>query len=100
MAGFLLFGGILPAVMPRRIGFAVAALLVTLFAVRTAVLAAVWHGHQHELAAFRTVVAGVAPGDRVLVAAVSPEEAPGYWQHGPRSRILSTGVRLDTHSNT
>ena len=37
------------------------------------------------------------PGTRVLVASVSPEEAPDYWQNAPLSRQLSLGIRLDRH---
>ena len=45
----------------------------------------------------RTVIATVRPDDRVFVAAVSPDEAPTYWQNGPLSRRLSVGLRLDSH---
>ena len=41
----------------------------------------------------RAVIATVAPGARVFLASVSPEEAPGYWHDGPLSRRLSNGIR-------
>ena len=62
-----------------------------------AVVALAWHGHRHDIADLRAVIATVEPGARVLVASVSPEEAPDYWQNVPLSRQLSKGIRLDHH---
>jgi hypothetical protein len=93
MLGFLLFGALLPYGLPR-----VAAVAFTmLFAVRMAVVLVVWWQYRGDLAALRTVIATVRPGDRVFIAAVSPEEAPPYWRDGPLSRRLSVGLRLDSH---
>jgi hypothetical protein len=97
MLGFLLFAGMLPSALPRSAGVAAAMIFTSLFIVRMATLAFAWHQHQHDFAAFRAVVATVEPGARVIVASVSPEEAPSYWRDGPLSRRLSNGIRLDYH---
>ena len=93
MLGFLLFGALLPCGMPRLAAVA----FTGLFAIRMAVLLAVWWQYRGDLAALRTVIASVRPDDRVFIAAVSPEEAPLYWKNGPLSRRLSVGLRLDGH---
>ncbi|HME26175.1 MAG TPA: hypothetical protein VKI44_33415 [Acetobacteraceae bacterium] len=97
MLGFLLFGAVLPAPLPRAAMLVVVTVFTLLFAGRMAVVALAWHGHRHDIADLRTVTASVEPGARVFVAAVSPEEAPDYWRNGPLSRMLSNGIRLDYH---
>jgi hypothetical protein len=97
MLGFLLFAAVdLSGVMPpvRR---AIAAGLYLLFAVRMAVLADAWTDHRQDLADLRAVIALVPPGARVDMTNVPPEEAPGYWDAGPRSRRLSNTLRTDFH---
>jgi hypothetical protein len=93
MLGFLLFGALLPCGLPRLAAVA----FTMLFAVRMAVVLVVWWQYRGDLAALRTVIANVRPDDRVFIAAVSPDEAPFYWQNGPLSRRLSVGLRLDSH---
>jgi hypothetical protein len=97
MLGFLLFAAVRPRQLPRWAVLAATPVFVTLFAVRMAVLALAWHGHAADLAGLRAVTAGLAPGDRVYVTAVTPAEAPEYWRHGPVTRRLSNGIRLDYH---
>ena len=97
MFGFLLFGAVLPAGLPRLAGSAATAVFAALFAIRIAVLATAWHGHQRDVADLRAVIATVQPGARVFVASVSPEEAPEYWRNSPLSRRLSYGNRLELH---
>jgi len=97
MFGFLLFGAVLPAGLPRLAGSAATAVFAALFAIRIAVLATAWHGNQRDVADLRAVIAIVQPGDRVFVASVSPEEAPAYWRNSPLSRRLSYGNRLELH---
>ena len=93
MFGFLLFGALLPYGLPRLAAVA----FTLLFAVRMAVVLVAWWQYRGDLAALRSVIAMVRPDDRVFIAAVSPEEAPTYWQNGPLSRRLSVGLRLDSH---
>jgi hypothetical protein len=97
MLAFLIFGGLMPTRLPRFAVCVLAAVLAGLFMTRMTVLAATWHGHQRDLRDLRAVTAPVEAGARVLVATVSPQEAPGYWEHGPLSRRLSTGIPLDAH---
>jgi hypothetical protein len=97
MLGFLLFGAVLPTGLPHAAAFAAGTVFTLLFAVRMAVVALAWHGHRHNVADMRAVIATVAPGARVFVASVSPEETPDYWRNGPPSRRLSNGIRTDEH---
>jgi hypothetical protein len=97
MLGFLLFGALLPAGLPRTATLSAATAFTLLFGIRMAVVAFAWQGHAHDIADLRRVIATVQPGTRVLVASVLPEEAPDYWQNAPLSRQLSLGIRLDRH---
>ena len=97
MLGFLLFGALLPTVLPRRATAVAATIFALLFTARMTTVAFAWHEHQHDVADVRAVIATVEPGARVFVASVSPEEAPAYWRDGPLSRELSNGIRLDYH---
>ena len=96
MLGFMLFAGVLP-VLPRRVAGAAGVAFAALFGVRMAVLAMAWHGHARDLADFRRVIAGVAPGTRVYLTSVPPAAAPEYWRHADRGRLLSDGTRTDYH---
>jgi hypothetical protein len=97
MLGFLLFGALLPAGLPRTAALSAATTFTLLFGIRMAVVAFAWQEHAHDIADLRRVIATVQPGTRVLVASVLPEEAPDYWQNAPLSRQLSQGIRLDRH---
>jgi len=68
-----------------------------LFGIRMAVVAFAWHGHGHDIADLRAIIASVRPGTRVMTVPVLPEEAPGYWRNAPLSRQLSLGIPLDRH---
>ena len=96
MLGFMLFGAVRPVLRPRIARLAGIA-FASLFAVRMAVLASAWHGHARDLAELRRVIADVPAGSRVYVASVTPADAPAYWQHGPRARLLSDGAQTDWH---
>jgi hypothetical protein len=67
------------------------------FAIRMSVVGYAWHEHQHDLNDLRAVIATVQPGEKVLTVEVSPNTAPDYWRDVPLSRILSFGLRLDSH---
>jgi hypothetical protein len=75
----------------------VAAGCTLLFIVRMAILASVWTGQRHDLAELRAVIATVPPRATVFFTNVPQEEAPAYWDSGPRSRRLSNGLRADYH---
>jgi hypothetical protein len=68
-----------------------------LFAVRMATLAYVWSEQRRDVADLRAVMAAVPPGAKVLFTNVPQEEAPDYWDAGPRSRRLANGLRADYH---
>ncbi len=85
MAVLLLFAGLRP-----RMGRAGMAGFGALVAVRVAVLAVAWWGWRGDLADFRALIAEVPPGAKVFVA--TSARPPG-----PLGRILSNGIRTDTH---
>jgi hypothetical protein len=97
MLGFLLFGAVLPTDLPRAAAFAAVTVFTLLFTIRMAIVVLAWDGYRHDVEDMRAVIATVAPGSRVFVASVSPEEAPDYWRNGPPSRRLSNGIRTDSH---
>jgi hypothetical protein len=94
MLGFLLFAATEPAHLPAQPRRMVAAGLAALFAVRMSVVADVWVQHRRDLADLRAVIAAVPPGASVYMTNVPQEEAPAYWDAGPRSRRLSNTRRL------
>jgi hypothetical protein len=96
MLGFLVFAAVEPVRLSRP-RWVVAAGLVTLFTVRTAVLAQAWTEHRRDLADLRAVIAAVPPGAAVYMTNVPQEEAPAYWDAGPLSRRLSNTLRADYH---
>jgi hypothetical protein len=61
------------------------------------VVADVWVQHRRDLADLRAVIAAVPPGASVYMTNVPQEEAPAYWDAGPRSRRLSNTLRADYH---
>lgn len=97
MLGFLLFAAVDPVRLPRQPRRAVAAGLAALFAVRMEVVVEVWAEHRRDLADLRAVIADVPPGASVYMTNVPQEEAPTYWDAGPRSRRLSNTLRADYH---
>ncbi len=97
LLGFLLFAAVLPIGLPRVTAVAAVVGFMTLFAIRMGIVGYAWHEHQHDIVDMRAVIASVEPGSRVFVAAVTPAEAPLYWQRIPLSRQLSFGLQLDAH---
>ena len=97
MLGFLLFAAVDPLYLPWQMRRAVAAGLLALFVARMAVVAEVWSEHRRDLGDLRTVIAAVPPGASVYMTNVPREEAPEYWDAGPRSRRLSNTLRTDYH---
>jgi hypothetical protein len=104
MFGFLLFAAIdrapqnVQAAAPECRTYRIAAIgCAVLFAVRMAILAGVWTEHRRDVAELRAVIAGIPAGAKVFFTNVPQEEAPAYWDAGPRSRRLSNGLRADYH---
>ena len=98
MFGFLLFGAILPARIPRRDAWLLGIAIMTLFALRTAQIAAIWNAHNRDLDQLRGAMSLVEPGSRVLLAAVSMDEASPAQRDVLRRQYLSDGSRLDAHT--
>jgi len=97
MLGFLLFAAVDLGHLPWLTRGVVAAGLAVLFAVRMAVVAEVWTEQRRDLADLRAVIAAVPPGALVYMTNVPQEEAPAYWNAGPRSRRLSNTLRMEFH---
>ena len=97
MLGFLLFAAVDPARLPRQARRVAGIGLTVLFAVRMAVVAEVWTEHRRDLADLRAVIAAVPPGASVSMTNVPREEAPAYWDAGPRSRLISNVLRTEYH---
>ena len=97
MLGFLLFAAVDPVRLSRQVRLAAGIGLTVLFAVRMAVVAEVWTEHRRDLADLRAVIAAVPPGASVVMTNVPLEEAPAYWDAGPRSRLISNVLRTEYH---
>jgi hypothetical protein len=61
------------------------------------VLVAAWEGWSGELAAFRSVIASVQPGDVVMTVRASRVEDTYDGTNVPSARRLSDGTTIDTH---
>ncbi len=99
MVGWLAFAVVDPVVPRPRAWRLVVVGCVALFLVRMGVLADAWTGHRRDLAELRSVIADVPPGATVYVTNVPQDEAPAYWDAGPRSRRLSNTLRMDYHQS-
>ena len=83
LATILLFAGLNPPELPRRLTLVATALVAGLFLVRTGVLAKIWFEHRQLLVELRQTIAPVIPGSRVLVARVDPQSDPDWWHSLP-----------------
>ena len=97
MAWLLLCAGFLPDAAPALPARVATVLAGGLIAVRSALLASVWQAGQADIAGLRQAMAPVQPGDRVLVAQVTEDEAPGYWALPHPGRIVPGLQRTDLH---
>ncbi|MBV9252015.1 MAG: hypothetical protein JO227_22580 [Acetobacteraceae bacterium] len=96
MLGFLLFAGFLPR-LPRPALRLALSLFIALFLVRMTVLTAAWAQYGQPLAELRSVMARVEPGGRVIIAYITPRDAPAYWERVRDARRLSNGLQTDSH---
>jgi hypothetical protein len=95
--GFLIFCLFTPRVVPRSIIISVSALLVSLFLLRTGLVAHVWYGQRQDLADLRQTIQPIEPGSRVLVVTVQGPGAdkfkaggdPALQPAAPTGRFLS-----------
>jgi hypothetical protein len=95
--GLLVFCMFTPRELPRSIIMTITILLISLFLLRTAVVARVWYGQRQDLADLRLAIKPIEPGSRVLVVAVQGPGAdtfkaggdPALQPEAPAGRFLS-----------
>lgn len=95
--GFLVFCLFTPRELPRSITMTVSILLISLFLLRTGVVARVWYDQRQDLADLRQAIKPIEPGSRVLVVAVQGPGAdrfkaggdPALQPEAPAGRFLS-----------
>jgi hypothetical protein len=97
MAAFVAPAALYPLALPRPAAWAIGCGFALLFAVRMAVVVAVWHDWAGYLAAFRSVIAPVAPGDVVLTVRLPRAHEPDGWTDIASARRLSDGTVVDSH---
>ncbi len=97
MAAFIVPAALVPVALPRQAAWTIGLGFLAVFSVRMIVLAAVWHDWAGELAAFRTVIAEVRPGDVVLTVRVPDSVEQNPWTSVATARHLSDGTVLDAH---
>ena len=96
--GFLLFAMTLPLRSTKKQTLSFGSAMLILFCIRTAQTSAVWSAHNRDLEQLRGAISAVEPGSRVLVAAVSLEEADPLQPNFLQRQYLSDGSRLDGHT--
>ena len=95
--GFLIFCIFTPRKLPRSITVTISILLVSLFLLRTGLVARVWYDQRQDLADLRQTIKPIEPGSRVLVVAVQGPGAdrfkaggdPALQAEAPTGRFLS-----------
>jgi hypothetical protein len=96
-SGFLVFCLFKPRELPRSITMTVSISLISLFLLRTSVVARVWYDQGQDLADLRQAIKPIEPGSRVLVVAVPGPGAdrfkaggdPALQPEAPPGRFLS-----------
>jgi len=85
MAGFLLFAGTEPKAPSARTRRLITTAFGSAILARTAVIGLSWMAHDVDLADFRSVIAPVQPGERVLVVQPERNADPGAMVNNPDS---------------
>jgi hypothetical protein len=88
MAGLLLFAATLPHGLAPSLRRIATAALAAIAVVRLAAIGLVWAGHNADLAAFRQVIAGIRPAERVLPVQIEAADVPQFHAGQPRSRFV------------
>jgi hypothetical protein len=94
MLAFMMFAGFVPARRGRVERICVSTAVGGLLLARMAILGLGWHAQAAVLADLRQAMAPLRPGETVMVADASPEEAPAYWKDDPHWQRLSDGITL------
>ena len=88
---------LVPVALPRRAGWTIGIGFLLLFSVRMTVLVTVWHDWASYLAAFRSVIEPIKPGDVVLTVRLRRETEHNLWTSVATGRYLSDGTVVDAH---
>jgi hypothetical protein len=93
MVGFLLFAGFAPRRLPQRLGVAIFAAIAALIAVRVALIAHVWEGHNQDIAELREVISHVPPGSMVLAVDTPDAQVTPYWLTHRRNWMTASYIK-------
>jgi hypothetical protein len=74
MAAFLIFAGFLPQIPLRQMSILIAATVIAVLIAREVQIVRIWRGHDIDVRDFRSLIAVVSEGERVIV--VRPEPDP------------------------
>jgi hypothetical protein len=97
MAAVLVPAALVPVAVPRRAGWAIGAGFLLLFGARSVVLTIAWNDWAGALAAFRSVIAQVEPGDVVMTVHFDQAIAQDRWTSISPAGRLSDGTGTDSH---
>jgi hypothetical protein len=97
MAACIAPAALIPVALPSRVGRAIGIGCLLLFTARMIVLIVVWHGWAGYLAAFRSVIVTVQPGDVVLTVYRPGSPRHDMWNSVSSGRRLSDGYVTDSH---
>ncbi len=97
MAAALAPAAIVPIALPRRAAWVIGTGFLLLFCARMTIMISVWHNWAFYLAAFRSVIVSVQPGDVVLTARLPRGIEHDIWSSVATARRLSDGTVVDSH---
>jgi hypothetical protein len=97
MAAAMAPAALVPIALPRRAAWAIGAGFLLLFSARMTVLITVWDDWRGYLAAFRSVIEPVQPGDVVLTFRLPRAADHDLWSTVATARRLSDATVLDSH---
>ncbi len=97
MLAIILPAAMVPIALPRRAARAIGVGFLLLFGARMLVLMIVWRAWADDVAALRSVIAPVQPGDVVLTIRVPRGTAAHQWTALAAAGHLSDGTVTDTN---
>ncbi len=97
MMGYLLFAGFQPARLSPRLGWSLAVGIAMVITVRCAAVAAVWAGHNADLAELSSVIAKIEPGSQVLAVDVPNAQVTPYWLTHRRNWLNAAYIKTYYH---
>jgi hypothetical protein len=97
MAAAMAPAALVPVALPRHAFRTIGIGFLLLFSLRMTVLVVVWHDWAAYLAAFRSVIEPIKPGDVVLTVRLRRETEHNLWTDVATGRYLSDGTVVDGH---